>query len=206
MLNKGKIVGTAVTILVALAIFSVSVLTSIRPHRVFSYSPIVLSEKTENIKVTTIDYLLPYPGKINPDSPFWYAKVVRDKALLAITFNKNKKAELNLLFSDKRLGSAVLLFKNNKPDLGFSTLTKSTKYLEKSIMLIGEDKELYSKIALSSLKHREVIENEILPICPEDLRPEVIKQGNRFDEIYKKMREKMLLIGLVPPVNPFELK
>ncbi len=63
--------------------------------------------------------------------------------------------------------------------------------------------DLYKKIGLSSLKHKEVIENEILPITPEDLRPAVIKTEDYSKEVYKKVREHMLSKGLVPPSNPF---
>ena len=204
MKSKSKIAGILSTLLVAFVILSISVIKSTSPHRAYAYTPMVLSEKVEAGSKKTIDYLLPYPGKIRPDNPVWYIKVLRDKALLASTFNSSKKAELNLLYSDKRLGSSLELFKDNKPDLGLSTLTKSAKYLETASEKVGDDKDLYSKIALSALKHREVIENEILPICPEDLRPQVIKTTNYSNETYTKMKEKMSAVGLIAPVNPFE--
>ena len=170
-----------------------------------AYSPMVLSEKADSLKVVTIDYALSYQGKIGPDNPLWYIKVMRDKVWQIVTFNPLKKAELNLLFSDKRLNSSLELFKNNKPDLGLSTLTKSGKYLENAEALMTENWEFYRKIALASLKHREVIENEILPMSPEDIRPEVIKANDYSKEVYKKVRDHMLSKGQVPPENPFEM-
>lgn len=200
MKNKGKIVGYIMTVLVALIILLVSVLKGAKVN--FAYSPMVLSEITEIESNPKIDYLLAYPGKINPDSPFWYVKVLRDKTWLTFTFKDSKKAELNLLFADKRLNSALILFQNNKPDLGLSTLTKSEKYLESAEAIMSEDFDFYNKIGLASLKHWEVIENEILPIAPEDLRPQVIIAGNSAVEIYKKVRDHMLSKGLTPPTNP----
>ena len=201
---KNKIAGISTTILIAFAILLVSVLRSASPK--FAYSPIVLSETTTSNKSTPIDYVLAYQGKILPDNPLWYIKVLRDKAWLAITFNDAKKADLNLLFADKRLSSSLELFKNNKPDLGLSTLTKSGKYLESAELVMGDDKDFYKKIATASLKHTEVIENEILPLSPEDIKPEVIKASNYSRETYKKIRDHMLSVGLVPPVDPSETK
>lgn len=204
MISKGKVAGILTTLIVAFAILMVSVLKSADTK--FAYSPMVLSEKVESSKPLTVDYLLAYPGKINPDNPLWYLKVLRDKAWYVVTLNPSKKAELNLLFADKRLNSSLELFKNNKPDLGTSTLTKSQKYLEKAEILMGDDKDFYKKLATASLKHREVIEKEILPLSPEDIRPEVIKVSDYSKEVYKKVRDHMLSIGQIPPQDIFESK
>ena len=209
MISKGKFVGTGVTILVALTILSVSIFPGVTSR--IAYSPAVLSEKAtlgkdENKKPQTIDYLLAYPGKINPDNTLWYAKVVRDKVWYFFTFNKSKKTELNLLFADKRLNSALYLFQNSKPDLGLSTLTKAEKYLEMSVPKNADDGEYLKKVALASLKHREVIENQILPLAPEDIAPQVNRVNDYSKEIYKKARDLMYSKGLIPPENVFELK
>lgn len=202
--SKGKIAGILTTLVIALVILSASVLRSATPR--YAYTPIVLSEKTESSKLMTVDYLLAYPGKINPDSTLWYLKVIRDKAWYTFTFSKDKKTELNLLFADKRLNSSLYLFTNNKPDLGYNTLTKSEKYLEKAVPSDASDGEYLNKLALASLKHRQVIETEILPITPEDLRPNVIRVSDYSKETYKKARDLMLSKGLVPPQDIFDLK
>ncbi|MFZ3301663.1 MAG: DUF5667 domain-containing protein [Microgenomates group bacterium] len=200
--EKGNIALTTVTIFIAFTILSVSFLRIATPT--YTYSPMVLSEKVEAESNVKIDYQLAYPGKVGPDNPLWYAKAIRDRVWYTLTFNKDKKAELYLLFSDKRLNSSIELFKNNKPDLGLITLTKAEKYLELAELGMAEDTELYKKIGLSSLKHREVIENEILPITPEDLRPQVIKTLSYSKETYTKVKEHMLSKGMVPPTNPFD--
>lgn len=199
-----KIFGTSVTILTALAILSVSFLKIATVNQ--AYSPMVLSEKTETSNPMTIDYNLSFPGKINPDNTLWYAKVIRDKAWYIFTFNREKRQELNLLFADKRLGSAVVLFENNKPDLGLSTLTKAEKYLELSIPKNTDNTEFLKKVATASLKHREVIENQILPLSPEDIAPQVNKINDYSKETYKKVRDLLYSKGQVPPENIFELK
>lgn len=202
MKSKGEIAGICATIFTAFAILSVSFLRIATPT--YTYSPMVLSEKVESESSVKVDYQLAFQGKIGPDNPLWYAKAIRDRVWYTMTFNPDKKAELNLLFSDKRLNSSLELFKENKPDLGLITLTKAEKYLESAELKMNEDDDLYRKIGLASLKHREVIENEILPITPEDLRPQVIKTLNYSKEVYTKVKEHMLSKGLVPPVNPFD--
>ncbi len=202
--SKSKIAGTITTIVLAFTILSISVLRGAAPK--FAYSPMVLSEKVETTDIEKIDYLLAYQGKIGPDSPLWYLKVLRDKAWIMVTFDEDKKSELNLLFADKRLNSALELFKENKPDLGFTTLTKAEKYLEMAVPNNNEDGEYLKKLALASLKHREVIENEILPLSPEDIRPNVIRINDYSIETYKKTRDLLQSKGLISPVNPFESK
>ena len=205
--SKSKIVGTITTIVVAFTILSVSVLRCATPK--FAYSPMVLSEKTEmekNKDKPEVDYLLAYPGKINPDNSLWYLKVARDKAWYLLTFDSTKKSELNLLFADKRLSSSLLLFKENKPDLGFATLTKAEKYLESAVPSDATDTEYLKKLALASLKHREVIENEILPLAPEDIRPNVIRVEDYAKDAYKESRDLLQSKGMIAPVNVFETK
>lgn len=201
---KVKIVGIITTLIVAFAVLTVSVLKCASVPRAFS--PMVLSETNTPTEKIKIDYVLVYPGKIMPDSPLWYVKALRDKIWYNVTLNTSKKAELNLLFADKRLSMAVSLFKDNKPDLGLSTLTKAEKYLEKAIPLNAENSEYLKKLALASLKHREVIENEILFISPEDLKPEVNKLTSYSIGTYNKTRDLLRSIGLISPTNPFEVE
>jgi hypothetical protein len=200
---KLRFVGVVCTIFVALLILSASFLktTSIK----YAYSQLVLSETVEAKETDKeIDYFLAYQGKINPDNPLWYIKAIRDRVWQIFTFNDLKKVELNLLFSDKRLNSAIYLFKKNKPDIGLTTLLKAEKYLEKAYDKKIEDIDYHKKVATSALKHRQVIETEILPLTPEDLRPQVIKTIDYSKETYKKARDFMLSKGAIPPDNPFE--
>ncbi|MBI3443501.1 hypothetical protein HY008_02435 [Candidatus Woesebacteria bacterium] len=158
-------------------------------------------EKPE--KKIEVDYFLAYPGRIHPDSPLWRLKALRDRIWLLITFDKNKKAELKLLFADKRLGLANILFENGKPEIGLSTLTKGEKYLEEAFDLGRENSEFIVKLAKASLKHREVIE-KLLAIAPEEARPEIVKTLNYPKSVYDKTRNKLMEFGKPVPENPFE--
>jgi hypothetical protein len=200
--KKSNIVLTITTLFLAFLIISASFLkvATIR----YAYSPMVLSETKEVEELKPIEYYLAYQGKINPDSLLWYGKALRDKVWYLVTFDSLKKAELNLLFSDKRLNSSIELFKNNKPDLGLSTLTKAEKYLLKASDIKHDDNEFLKKLATATLKHIEVINTEILPNCPEDLKPQVTLTLNTTYMVFESVRNEMLSKGLVAPNNPYE--
>lgn len=158
----------------------------------------------------TIDYRLPYPGRVLPDHFLWPVKVLRDKLWLLVSPAPERKAELNLLFADKRIVSAKMLFERNKPELAYSTLTKAEKYLERACDLEKKAREkgvdttnFLDIIAKASLKHRKVTE-EMLLIAPDDARPMIIKMGEQYAmRVYGRARDALLEKGKVPPENPF---
>jgi len=110
-----------------------------------------------------VDYFLAYPG-ILPDHFLYSLKMIRDRLRLWLTIDPLKKAELFLLYADKRLGAGKVLIEGNKIDLGVSTLTKGEKYLEQANTQIkmAKDKgknteEILGKINQASLKHEEIL-------------------------------------------------
>lgn len=110
-----------------------------------------------------VDYFLAYPG-ILPDHFLYSLKMIRDRLRLWLTIDPLKKAELFLLYADKRLGAGRALIEGNKIELGVSTLTKGEKYLEQAAAQakIARDKgketrESLEKISQASLKHEEVL-------------------------------------------------
>lgn len=165
----------------------------------------VLGAKTVNIP-----YNLAYPGKVLPDSPLWMIKALRDKIWLTITTNPGRKAELKLLFADKRLVMSKILFEKEKFDLGYSTLTKAEKYLEEASSQEkmnrneGEDTSEFSRVlAYASLKHRQVIE-EILLIAPEDAKPKIVQIRGHSSRVYEETMHALNEKGIAVPENPFE--
>lgn len=191
----------------AFGILSVSVLRSSSISYVFAVSPSPTPTTTQTIKV---DYQFLYPGKILPDSPLWVFKAGRDMLWFYISVNPAKKAELALMFSDKRLLFAKELFENKKPDIAISTLTKGEKYLEIAqnqeaiARAKGQDTTAFLlKLATASLKHREMIE-EMLPLAPEDARPELVKIENYSKDAYKSARDTLNSKGVTAPKDPFD--
>lgn len=159
---------------------------------------------------TFIDYKLPYPGRVLPDHPLWPIKVLRDRLWLFVSPSVEKKAELNLLFADKRMVSAKMLFEREKAELAFSTATKAEKYLEKSFEMERKAKErgvdtseFLQRYAKAALKHRELIE-EMMVIAPEDAKPMLIDVAEKYPQrLYERSRDALYEQGITPPENPF---
>lgn len=169
--------------------------------------PSVLGEETINI-----EYYLAYPGRVLPDSPLWPLKALRDRIWLWITTNPSRKAELKLLFADKRVSMSKILFEKEKPEIGYSTLTKAEKYLEEAVNQEKQNRaegidtgEFLQRLAKASLKHAQIIE-EILEIAPEDAKPQIIKTEDYAKKAYEDARNSLQELGLLVPENPFDWK
>lgn len=165
----------------------------------------VLGESTANI-----DYKLAYPGKVLPDNPLWPVKALRDRVWFFITTNPSRKAELLLLFADKRVAMSKNLFEKGNADIGYSTLTKAEKYLARAINQEKENRaegidtsEFLQRIALSSLKHYQVME-EIKDIAQEDAKPSVTNTQEETKKAFEEARNAINEIGGQPPENPFD--
>ena len=202
-----KSVAICCAIFLALAILSVSILraSSIR----YSFLPTPIQTLAASETDINIDYVLPYPGRVLPDHPLWAVKALRDRLWLLVSVNSSRKAELYLLFADKRLASSKILFEKGKPDLAFSALTKAEKYLELARLKDEENRkagmdtrQFLTRLVNSALKHREVL-NEILEIAPEDAKPEIIKIESYSRDVYKDTRDTLNSLGMPIPNNPF---
>jgi hypothetical protein len=166
------------------------------------------TEKGELDKMK-IDYNLAYPGDVLPNHFLWPVKAARDKIWLLLTSNKSKKAELNLLFADKRLGAARILFEEKDYETGFTTLTKAEKYLETASNLEtdlrakGEDtNELLDRLAKASLKHRQVIKSIII-MAPDDAKPKIVEVENYSGKFFEEKSAILKAKNLPVPENPF---
>lgn len=204
-----RILIVASTLLFAFAILFISVLRTASVKYVFSQETEIQEGGQEN-KVAEVDYVLPYPGRISPDSPFWPIKAFRDRLWFLLTSNPGRKAELKLLFADKRIAMSKTLFEKDKSEIAFSTLTKAEKYLEEACAIEQENRqkgmdtsEFLTTLSKASLKHRQVIE-EILTIAPEDARPEISRVQDYSKETYNKARNALQEKGLPIVENPFE--
>lgn len=201
-----KTVSILSTIIFAFVILSVSLIKSAQVNYTFSGDVKALDLE----KTTLIDYELAYPGKILPDSSLWIFKAARDKTWLWLTTDESRKAELFLLFADKRLGSAKVLFESNKPERAFSTLTKSGKYLEAAAMALEENTksgmntvEFAKSLSKASLKHKEVIKI-INEIAPEDAKPKINEVENYAKNAFKTSRDILRSFGEEAPESPLD--
>jgi hypothetical protein len=198
------------TILVAFLVLFASVLRAASVN--YSFYPQATPGRANPSKSPQPDtaYYFVYPGNILPDSSLWYFKALRDKVWLSITVDPGKKAELALLLSDKRLMMSKTLFDRKKFELGFSTLTKGEKYMEMANEIDqtnrshGMDTASFElRLASAALKHREVIEQQILPIAPEDAKPGIIQIVNYSKNVYISTGNNLESRGITAPANPF---
>jgi hypothetical protein len=207
----GKYLYGLVAFVLAFVILSVSFLKSCSITSAYGYTIPSPTSQTLLVSASTIDYVLPYPGSILPDSWLWYFKAARDKFQYTIATDPLKKADLALLYSDKRLGASLTLFENKKPDIAASTLTKGEKYLEEAEVdealarKVGiNTNDFLVKLANAALKHRQVIEENIIPLTPDDIKPGVIKTDDYSKNTYKACREALNSRGITAPKDPFD--
>jgi len=165
MFKKAVLITAALVF--AFGILGTSVLrTSAQTHQpegqISSENYQILPAATESGQ-TPVDYYLPYPG-ILPDHFLYPIKMIRDRILVFFTTDPLKKAELFLLFADKRIGAAKSLVEGGKQELGVTTLTKAEKYLEKAVNQENVAREkgkdtitFLEKMAKASLKHEELL-------------------------------------------------
>lgn len=201
-----RFLGTFFVLMASTAILVVSVFVSARPKYAFD-GPIVLSAVSTPEKIV---YVLPYPGSILPDHPVWPIKALRDKIWMKLNSSAVAKAKMNILFADKRLSASKTLFEKQKPELGYSSLTKAEKYLEEAMkqVRIADEKGLDTNsilqtLATSSLKHVEVID-EILLISPEDAKPQIIKTSEYAKNVYRDAKQTLSERGISAYKNPFD--
>lgn len=185
----------------------VSVFRSAEARYVFTQSP---SPSPESGRPISVEYLMPYPGSIGPDSFFWPVKALRDKVWLGLTFEPAKRAEIRLSNADKRIQMAKTLFEENKADLAVSTMTKGEKYLEEAV---AEEKkaraqkianyEFMQRLTLATLKHRQLLE-EMLAIAPEDAKPAVVKMADYPKKLFEDSKNMLIDAGQTAPKNPYD--
>lgn len=200
----------------AIGVLSASIIRSASPFVKSFYLSAETIDKENAVdasseEITYEDYVLPYPGRILPDSPLWFLKAGRDKVWLFLTRKPQKRAELQLLFADKRLVSARMLFEKDKPELGLSTLSKAEKYLEqaKASEKAAHDKgvdtnSLLLSLSKASLMHRFEIEENILKMAPSDAKPEILKLVDYPKKVFESSRNTLLDRGMEAPKDPFD--
>ncbi|KKS77060.1 MAG: hypothetical protein UV74_C0001G0010 [Candidatus Woesebacteria bacterium GW2011_GWB1_43_14] len=164
--------------------------------------------QTRESKVT-IPYDLPSTGNVSPGHFAWGMEVLRDKIWVLITTNPAKKAEVLSLLADKRLVFAREQFIDGKADDGMLTLVKAEGYLEKAVSSAEIAKNrgidttnLLQKLAFSSLKHREVME-ECVHYAPEDAQPIIIKEMGIPERLFTRVSNMIIETGGSAPVDPF---
>ncbi len=202
---KNIVVGTGVVIL-AFSILFISVMRATQ----IKFTINGLGYETSNYESYDIPYQLAYSGKILPNHFLWPAKVARDKVWLFVTTDPNQKANLLLLFADKRLASSVKLLDEGDYDESLSTLLKAESYLEKASLQENENRlkgletrDTLRLLSYASLKHYDVM-NSMVEVFPDDARVVLLDAQKMPKLVYEKSRNALFQKGIAPPENPFE--
>jgi len=166
-------------------------------------------ESSADINDIEIPYNLAYPGKILPDHPLWPLKALRDKICLSILTNHEKKAEVTLLFADKRIQMSQTFFEKGESEIAYATLIRAERYLmeaselEKSSRKKGINTSEFARVmTYASLKHIEMLKT-LQNIAPEDAKPKIIELEKIPTETYNESMHALHEKGLVAPENPF---
>ncbi len=180
-------------LLFAFAVLITSILRTALPNYAFSQA---MGKETSTPFVSSALYYLPYPGVL-PDHFLWGPKAFRDKLWLVLTRDTMKRAELMLLFADKRVGMAKVLIEGGKPELGVSTAKRGEQYLEEALneqekarARSMDTSSFLDKLARAALKHREVLESVMVSL-PEDAKPVINQTIDTPKKVYEKAIQQL---------------
>lgn len=156
---------TIVNTLKLLTILAI-IVSVIAPQSVCAKGPRVLE-----VKAAEIEYTLPHAGLL-PDSPIYFLKSTRDAFWLFFTRDNNKKAEILLLFADKKIVMAQALGEKGKWNLAMETIEDSQRDIQRlmdSVNLaqkIGASpsEDFIDTVVLSNEKHLEIMESMLMTI------------------------------------------
>lgn len=208
-MNVRRLLWSIPSLFLGFSILFISVLrtAAVKPDFVLANGPTSQISPQSDIN---INYELVYPGRVLPDNPLWIVKASRDRLWLSITTNSGRKAELKLLFADKRLAMAQELFNAKKYDIGFTTLSKAEKYLEEASLQEQlnrargmQTQEFLKTLAISALKHRQVV-RELTIIAPQDALPEMVKIEDYSKKVYEESVHALNEKAIDAPQNPFD--
>lgn len=166
--TKRAFVGSVTLLIFGLAIMAMSVMTIFTPSVAYPAETMVVlptQVSTASAQPLKSEYYLPYPGVL-PDSPFYKLKAARDRIVLWLTFDMEKKAWRQIGYADKRVNAARFLLEGGKSDLAVSTVSKAEKYLGQAFVIAesqtkaGRDvKSLLLTLSKSIDKHGEILED-----------------------------------------------
>jgi hypothetical protein len=139
-----------------------------------------------------VSYDLAYPGLL-PDHPLYFFKVIRDKVVSFLINDPIKRAEFNLLTSDKRFNAALYLVDKGKDEKAVDTLSKSNNYFHDSIVSLEKAKSMDRDITNLRDKEREALSKRFE--ISKGLKKEVSKDQRKGLELeisrMKKLEDRL---------------
>lgn len=201
-----RILLTVALLVFASGVLVTSILRTVSPT--FVFSQVSKATPSPTAKAQGVEYYLAYPG-ILPDHFLWPAKAARDRIWLFLTTDPLKKSELLLLLADKGIGAAQVLAQGGKPELAGVSAQKAEKYLEEAVKYeeIARNKgadvdKLLDRLALATLKHREILE-EMYKTVPEGVRPSIVEALTYPKKLLDQLRGTFRYQKKEMPESPF---
>lgn len=179
-------------VVVAVLILGVSMVRA-REETVSVSEPGVGMGVSEMIEEGEVMYELPYPGLL-PGHYLYPLKMMRDRVVEWLTFDRGKKIELMVLYADKRMAAAKVLLERGEEDLGVETGLKAMMYQERAISMIekikaeGEDVGVWAnRLERGTAKYRETWRGLVEKVS-EKTRPRMDEYKDRANEHNKRLQ------------------
>jgi len=163
-----------------------------------SFKTTLAEEGILSAPAATMDnYELPYPGLL-PDHPLYFLKMVRDKIIGFFISDPIKKAEFDVLQSDKRLSAGVYLINKKSlksQQLALDTFSKGENYYDDATtkVVLAEKQginttDIKTKIKASLQNFKAILEKSKNKVS-ESFKQKIIDQ----QEIIKEYQNKAAL-------------
>ena len=179
-------------VVMAVLILGVSMVRA-REETVSVSEPGVGMGVSEMIEGGEVMYELPYPGLL-PGHYLYPLKMMRDRVVEWLTFDRGKKIELMVLYADKRMAAAKVLLERGEEDLGVETGLKAMMYQERAISMIekikaeGEDVGVWANsLERGTAKYRETWRGLVEKVS-EKTRPRMDEYKDRANEHNKRLQ------------------
>lgn len=129
-----------------------------------NFTPVVFAQEASSAaKIKPVAYALPYPGML-PGNPFYFLKTFRDMLMGFFISDPLKKAEFELLQSDKALATSRALYDKGENELASQSLMESIKAFGQSLQRTKETRDegirvndFVATLTLANKKHEEII-------------------------------------------------
>lgn len=181
-----------VAVVMAVLILGVSMVRA-REETVSVSEPGVGMGVSEMIEEGEVMYELPYPGLL-PGHYLYPLKMMRDRVVEWLTFDRGKKIELMVLYADKRMAAAKVLLERGEEDLGVETGLKAMMYQERAISMIEEIKVEGENVGVwanslerGTAKYRETWRGLVEKVS-EKTRPRMDEYKDRANEHNKRLQ------------------
>lgn len=179
-------------VMLAVLVLGVSVVRA--REDVVEVAPQSVSESKGDVVDQSMDvsYELPSPG-ILPGHVFYPIKMLRDRVLEWLTFDPSDKAELLVLYADKRMAMAKRLFEDGSEELGVETGLKAVMYQDRAVSILESQKKqgedvgvLANRLERGTAKHSSLWMGMVDDVS-ETVMPRMNEYKDRTLELNKRM-------------------